>query len=425
MKWGRILAFGFLFFTLGSSLSVFHSFSQTVVRGGERYLLTHRRAEKSKFNIGPFSSFLGRNNIEGFRLGIGGETTPCFNKHFYIKGLASYGFKDEQYKYSGTLSWSFNGKDPGYEYGIRGLSFQYQYDIQSLNEHFFPVVQRNIFLSFKRQQEDMMLYQRKGLLKYKQELPTGFAAETWMFLQNDTPAGALQFAVDDGAGNIKNVDSYNVAGVGLKVSYAKSDEPLRYGYTPNISLTFHRGIKDLLNGDYNYRYAELATHKTILLRFGQVSLNAKTGKIWGNVPFPLLIIPNYNLSYGMLQGGYSLMNQLEFINDKYVSFDMEMYFDGLLFGTIPGISEFKIREILTFSGLYGDLSFDKLPENKRELFIFPQTSRLMGKDPYLEAGIGLSILDLFRIDYVRRLTYLDKPGISESGFRFSLKLALK
>jgi hypothetical protein len=97
----------------------------------------------------------------------------------------------------------------------------------------------------------------------------------------------------------------------------------------------------------------------------------------------------------------------------------------LLFSRIPFISELRIKEIITFDGLYGNLSSGKLPANNRALFIFPQTSSLMSREPYLEAGIGLSILDLFRIDYVRRLTYLDKPEISKDGFRFSLRLALR
>ena len=40
--------------------------------------------------------------------------------------------------------------------------------------------------------------------------------------------------------------------------------------------------------------------------------------------------------------------------------------------------------------------------------------------PYMEASVGVeNILKIFRICYVRRLTYLDNPGISKHGVRFA------
>jgi hypothetical protein len=379
--------------------------------------------EKNKFNIGPVTSFISRNSIEGTRLAWGGETTSKLNQYFYFKGLGAYGFNDQQFKYSGKATWSFNGKNPNRDYGIDGLSVQYQYDIQSINSFFSSEGQPNIFLSLKRQQENMMRYQRSISVNYKKEFSNGMAAETWSFLNQEIPAGSRLLISEDEQGNIHITNAFKVAGIGLRLHYTKTDKPLRQGYTPNLSFSYQQGIKGFLKGDYNYRYAEFAVHKTFPVMFGRIAFHAKTGKIWGDIPFPLLIIPHYNLSYGILQGGYSLMNFLEFINDKYVSFDMETHFEGLLFNKIPAISNLKLKEVITFSGFYGDLSSDKFPENNRTLFMFPDISSPMGKIPYMEASIGLeNILGLFRVDYVRRLTYLDKLGISKGGCRFSLKL---
>jgi hypothetical protein len=389
----------------------------------EDYLSTHRKEEKNKFDIGPVTSFISRNDIEGVRLALGGKTTSKLNKYFYFKGLGAYGFRDQQFKYSGTATWSLNGKNPDHDYGIDALSVRYQYDIQSLNNFFSSEYQSNIFLSFKRQQEYMMRYQRSISVNYSKEFGNGMAAETWSFLNREAPAGDWQWISEDEQGNIHVTNVYKVAGVGLKLHYTKTDKPLRHGYTPNLSFSYQQGMKGFLDGDYNYQYAEFAVHKIFPVTFGLIALHAKTGKIWGDVPFPLLIIPNYNLSYGIRQGGYNLMNLLEFISDKYVSFDTETHFDGLLFNKIPLVSNLKLKEVITFSGVYGDLSSNKFPENNRTLFIFPNISSRMGKVPYMEASIGLeNILGLFRVDYVRRLTYLDKPGISKGGCRFSLKL---
>jgi len=47
----------------------------------------------------------------------------------------------------------------------------------------------------------------------------------------------------------------------------------------------------------------------------------------------------------------------------------------------------------------------------------------LGRTPYVEvsAGIG-NILRIFRIDFVKRLTYLDDPDISDFGIRASMKM---
>lgn len=42
--------------------------------------------------------------------------------------------------------------------------------------------------------------------------------------------------------------------------------------------------------------------------FGYTDVILKAGKVWNKVPFPLLIIPNANLSYTIQPESYSLMN---------------------------------------------------------------------------------------------------------------------
>ncbi len=45
----------------------------------------------------------------------------------------------------------------------------------------------------------------------------------------------------------------------------------------------------------------------------------------------------------------------------------------------------------------------------------------MDATPYMEAGVGIdNIASILRIDYIWRLTYLDRPYIDRSGLRISL-----
>ena len=49
----------------------------------------------------------------------------------------------------------------------------------------------------------------------------------------------------------------------------------------------------------------------------------------------------------------------------------------------------------------------------------------MGRTPYLEASVGLeNIFKILRIDYYRRLTYLDQPNIKKGGRAYSAAVLL-
>jgi hypothetical protein len=44
----------------------------------------------------------------------------------------------------------------------------------------------------------------------------------------------------------------------------------------------------------------------------------------------------------------------------------------------------------------------------------------LGRAPYMEAGVGIgNIFKLIRVDAIKRFNYLDHPGVSMYGLRFS------
>jgi hypothetical protein len=51
------------------------------------------------------------------------------------------------------------------------------------------------------------------------------------------------------------------------------------------------------------------------------------------------------------------------------------------------------------------------------------TTFALGRQPYAEASVGIAnIFKLFRVDVVRRLTYLDNPNVAEWGLRGRFKV---
>jgi hypothetical protein len=146
----------------------------------------------------------------------------------------------------------------------------------------------------------------------------------------------------------------------------------------------------------------------------------------------LLILPEANLSYITQRETFNLVNNMEFLNDRYASASFTYDMNGKLFNRIPLIKKLKWREVFRFRALYGSLTDKNNPyenPNDKDLFRFPTrdgmpTSFVMDpKVPYLEASIGIhNIFKILHIEYVRRLTYLDNPNINKEGIRFMMMM---
>ena len=75
--------------------------------------------------------------------------------------------------------------------------------------------------------------------------------------------------------------------------------------------------------------------------------------------------------------------------------------------------------------LYGGIRNENNPFVTNDQLKFPEgvapTSPL-GKQPYLEAGFGVAnIFKLVRVDFIKRFTYLNNPGVTPYGVRFRVK----
>ncbi len=84
----------------------------------------------------------------------------------------------------------------------------------------------------------------------------------------------------------------------------------------------------------------------------------------------------------------------------------------------------KWREVFSVKLLYGGIRDENNPDKDGSLFKFPSyadgspATFSLEEKPYVEASIGIyNIFKIIRLDYVRRLNYLDHPNVSKSGIR--------
>ena len=149
------------------------------------------------------------------------------------------------------------------------------------------------------------------------------------------------------------------------------------------------------------------------------------------MPFPLLILPEANLSYITQRETFCLINNMEFLNDRFASLSLSYDMHGKLFNRIPLLKKLKWREMVRFRALWGTLTDKNNPfkSDNPELFLFPMrdgqyTSHVMDpKIPYMEASVGIyNIFKLLHVEYVHRLTYRNNPDINKWGIRFMVMM---
>lgn len=401
------------------------------------YIQTDKDPSKSKFEVGPINTFFSPNNIEGVRMRIGGTTTTNFSKRLFLDGYAAYGTKDEKFKYDAIVEYSFiDKKEYRKEFPIHSLRAELSYDVNQIGQQYMYTNKDNIFLAWKRQKDTRATYLRNAELTYYREHYNGLGYGVVFRNKEETATEYTEFNLIEADQTITPLKSYMMSELEFKFRYAPKEtfyqtRNYRYPITldyPVLTLSHITAIKGFLGSDYSYNRTEVGVQKRFWLTpFGYVDAIVKAGKVWDKVPYPLLILPNANLSYNVYPESYTNMNALEFINDEYASWEITYFMNGALLNRIPLLKKLQWREVLSFRGLYGNLTDKNNPfiDGRGEgLYAFPEGSYAMGKDPYMEVGVGLeNILKFIRIDYVWRLTYLDNPNIDKRGLRFMLKMS--
>ena len=400
------------------------------------YIPTANDKKVTKFDFGPMNTTFSANHLEGFRMRVGGMTTANLNPYWFASGYLAYGTNDRKIKYNLKLTHSFTKKE--YHEGenpVNNLSFIQEYDVYTPGQDFLFTSKDNIFVAWKvGEPVTKMQYIRKRVLQYEKEWLNGLTWKSWIMNQNNEAAGTLQYIKRDESGNLYHIKDFTTSEIGTQLRFAPGERAYngRSGKesvfnlskdAPVFKLSHQLGIKGVLGGDYNYNHTEISAEKRIWLSsFGHIDAQVKAGKVWDKVPFPLLILPNTNQSITIQPEAFHMMNALEFVTDQYVSFNATYYLKGWILNRIPGIKWLRLREVLSFNMIYGGLTDKNNPTLTPGLFLLPDGTQPLGSTPYMECSVGLeNIFKILRIDYYRRLTYLDHPDIKKGGIRIALR----
>lgn len=380
--------------------------------------LQTRYLNAGPIDIGQYDQMYSYNAFEGSRVKLGVRTSTKLTKRILFGGHLAYGFKDDKFKYGGFTRFHLNR--PNELWHMMGGSYRFDYSFIEQRES-FDVHDNILNTILRRDPIDNIFLTKQGKAFYERDWRPGlttkldFARRTFFSVP-----GKFDFDLaDTGRPNT----GFTATELGFTFTFARG---LRYyesssdfdrtpvtSVQPKLILNYKVGINNFLGGDVSYHKMEINLSQRLLSPIGYTKYSILVGKIYGNVPYPLLELHRGNESVYFEKLAFNLMNDFEFVSDTYASLWVEHHFDGFIFNKIPGIKYLQLRSIL-----YTKLLLGKLEEGNQNVVPF-----LDGLKPlnglYAEIGFGFeNILKLFRVDALWRLTQREQPDVQKWGIRF-------
>ena len=413
----------------------------------ENFVETGSSRTKSKFDFGPVNTFISNNFVDGYRLRVSGRTTANLNKHLLWNGYYAYGTKSHKHYYGSELTYSLNKKKyVPFEFPQRNITFETAYDVMSPSDKFLIHNKDNMFMSFRTQKVEQMYFYNRQKLGFTYETDWGLSFNGSLKAESNEPTGDLIFMRMPGTVDA-SVEGAEPALV-RKIRTTEFKAGLRYcpGQTyvntkqqrfpvnldsPEFTLSHTMGVQHFLGGEYKLNVTEVGIYKRFWLgSWGYIDTHLNGGAQWDKVPFPLLIMPPVNISYFEHENTFSMMRNMEFLNDRYVFWSVAWDMNGKVLNRLPLVKHLKWREYVAVKGMWGTLTDKNNPflesnRNDAVLFQFPDASHVMDKSkPYWEMVVGVhNIFKFFAIDYVRRFSYNELPHTHKNGIRFGFMMS--
>ena len=402
------------------------------------YISTNKDRKQSRFDIGSVYNMISYNPKEGVRLRIGGMTTAKLHDRFFLTGYLAFGCKDLKIKYNATAIYSFEPKKRHYnESPKHAIYFSTGYDMEMVGQSYSYIDRDNFLMSYSDDYSPALSaqYVRRHKLRYVHEWQSRFSVDTWLQMTNNEVVGAAAYWRINRDGTTSPVRTYRNLEWCVNVRWAPGeriynnqsgkDNLMRMAKNaPVLSLSHTIGI---LDGNSWYNRTDFSVEKRFWLSaFGHIDATAQAGIVWDAVPFTKLYVPQSNQSLYLTPNTFCLMRPMEFIMDKYVALYATYHLKGWIFNRIPLWNRLKFREVVSFNGVYGGLSARNTPSPTTPgLYVLPDGCSPIGKVPYMEITAGIeNILQVLRIDYVRRISYAKGlSGWEKNGIRVSLDIS--
>ena len=373
------------------------------------------------WEFGPYYTFYSYNPIEGNRFRLGGRTSNEFSKRLELNGHVAYGLSDERFKYAGGMRYMLS-KQPRML-----LQLNYKRDMEQLGQSDDAFLQDNVLSSlFRRNPANKLTDVTEYKVSLEREWFYGFSNSIIAENRLLRPLGKLVYERFDNSNVIQNVNRITTTEFTLYTRFAYKEkflageiDRISLGTTwPTLDLILTMGVKGVMGADYDYQKASFRVKDKLRMgAFGYAYIWADVSKVWGNIPYPLLILHQGNETFFYDETAFNTMNFFEFVSDQSVSGSITWHLDGFFFNKIPLFRKLKWREVVSAKGVIG--SFSDANENA---LLLPENTYTL-REPFGEAALGIeNIFKFLRLDMLYRLSYLDHPDIFKLGVRAKIDI---
>ena len=368
------------------------------------YLLGTGYYEQGKLEYGSLYGLISTNPVEKIRIGFSLRTSQYFSKQLRLMGNLAYGFKDHRLKYGAGIS--YKTKNPQRTvYSIYGKSDLDQIgmaDGASLIGSTFNTIFRTGAL-------DKITFEDRFGIAIEKDFGKDFVIKLSTDLRRITPLGIATFEKLNN-GSKENLENIQTNEIGFNLRFCKDEEYVNGIFerrniknkNPIFNLKSVIGLKNILGSQFDYQKIELQMQQFRNIgSFGRMDYLIKAGKVFGDVPYPLLKVHEGNQSYWLETKSFNLLNYYEFVSDTYVTGIFEQKWGGFIFNYLPLIQKLKLRLVSSMKMTYGTLS-----DNSIRSYQIPKFVRSFNKIPYTELSVGLeNIAQFFRVDVIWRMTH--------------------
>jgi len=349
------------------------------------------------FDYGPVFSTFGYNDVEGFRVRVGGRTYFDTNDPWRLEGYVAYGFKDRRMKYgiSGKALLHIPTRlmiNAGYRQDIEqtGVSLMIPND-DVLSRSFassslFATGDRNKLTLVEIFQSHISWQPVKNW-----EISAGWS---YQILQPAHAGFTFDYVGDDGHiyRKVEQPEIFTQLQItpGRKwAGYGVKTYPVNTFY-PVLSLRYTRGYKTSSPRSFDYHKIQLLIDKPFRIgAFGKLDVRLESGKTAGSVPLVLLNVIPGNQSYFYVNDAFQLLDYYEFVTDTYAAVRMKHNFGGRIFSKLPLLNRTKWRELIFFNAVSGRISPENIQRNASGL-------TYQAPDPfYFEYGVGIT--NIFKV----------------------------
>jgi hypothetical protein len=379
--------------------------------------------DMGKVKVGPYIGLFAVNNIEGARIQGGFKTTDDFSKRWVLAGRLGYGFKDEDIKYNASIQhilsrdrWTTASVRFRHDIGRVGVD-----DEMLADSYLFLAAQR--WGVFRRG-----YYFDEARFNFQRELFKGFTQRVAFRYLTFQPTFDFSYKPPDDASI--TMSNFETAELIVESRWARDELFIQDGNDrislgtskwPVITVRYTQGFSGIVDSDFDYQKVRLSFYKRI--RFGPLGvgyMNLFGEYMFGQAPYPLLSPHLGNQTPVYTSVTFNLMDYGEFVSDRYAAMQYQHHFEGLLLNRIPLIRKLKWRFLGTANVVMGGMS-----KANKALVTTDDIGYLKNGIPYIELGYGIeNILKFLRVDFIHRLSYLNREGGRNFGIFFSAQFDL-